>query len=324
MPYNINMRKPEVIEQASHLLSTNPRLNRRTFLAVLGLGAVALACQSRSQETQPKPTSTKQKEGFSGERNETRRLLDQWAFEANNSPDKVIEYLPKIANLAIAYFSQEMSRMFPDRKEQYDPLAYKGKVNFLDKDSFFKAAGECNIQIYLGFVNFEGDTLININKERPGVNTRVEVFFPEILHGLFRFAPPRKEYPQGKQIIGIPEPIHYEKGIVAYAKRPVKNCGALYRREVDEAVARHATIELMSRLGYAAVGSSYDTSVIYQDNILTPLYGGDFRELLGYHQQTQPDKFFQSVGGRRFGESLPPEVKEQFGDQYLHDLFVRQ
>lgn len=316
-----------LLEDVSRLMSKDPRMTRRDLLRFFCLGAsflVLSACAPKEQKDQSQPTEKPLV--FSGERRETKELLMQWAREANNKPDKIEKYLPKIANLAIAYFSHEMSDMFPDRKSQYEPSRYKDKIEFLSRESFFKEVSECGRTIdpnELGAINIEKDDKIYINKEPPLNNKRVEVYFFTILHELGHFSPPRKEYPQGKQIKVIPEPIHYEKGLLAYAAKEIKGCGTNYRHQIEETVVHHLTTKLAVGLGLYVTGVAYDKWVkIYEEKVITQLFSGDFKKLLSYHQETKPEEFFQSIGRRAFSESIPPQAQQDFGDVYIHKLLL--
>lgn len=323
-----NKHSPSVLEMALNLLEANPKLTRRKFLysaAVLGgAGALAaLGCSPKSQETQP--SSLKEPLVFNGERIETRRLLDQWRSEVNNRPDKMDEYLPNIANLAIAYFSKEMSDIFPDQKQKYEALKNRVQVEFLSNEAFCNRWREENLVACnaIGIVHIKDDTTITINKDLSMRNKRVEVFFLDLLHEQFHLAATRREYPEGKQTFAIPEPVRYERGLIAASETN----GNLVRYGValEEAIVNHASFKLMERIGINIVGSGsadVDNWVKkYKDEILS-LYNDNFVELLGYHQQTQQEEFFRSIARHKFGSGLSKEQEVEEGNRFVINVFL--
>lgn len=306
------------------------RVSRREFnqvaLATLGL-ALLNACGGIETPAKVKKVPTKESLVFSGNRDETKMLLNQWARETSNRPDKVGEYLPNTAKLAIAYFSSEMSSILPNRKQQYDEFKNRAKVELLDEESFFSKLSQCNASVDrtgLTAVDIHDEKTIILNREPPLQARRIDSYFIVILYSSFLLSPPRKEYPNGKHIKDIPEPVRYERGLVAFSEQPKSNCGNLYRLQIEGAVAIHSTRELLRRIGLNLIpGSIYnEIAEKYQNQIIIPLYGGNFAELLEYQQETNSDEFFRSIGKKLNGNSLSSQEQLDLGDKAVRDIFL--
>jgi len=78
-----------------------------------------------------------------------------------------------------------------------------------------------------------------------------------------------------------------------------RECVIRYRSQIEEAVVEHAALKLLGRLNFSFQKiSDYEQFVKdYDQKVLVALYGGDYRELLDYQQQTRQHASFTSPAG---------------------------
>lgn len=326
------VRRAETKKQAGSARHENEPKNpaRRKFL--IGLGAIGVLVLLRYGA--PKIIdfiSPDNSEEPSGEINEVKYYLRQWEDEVGSDKSKLEKKLPQIARLAAAYFSVQMMEMFPERKADYDKENFKDKVIFMDKNSFEekKRTGSCGVEdpsdtdIWAFVDTAEDNQKIYFNKDFNFGLRPVPKCFEVILHELTHLSAHKRVYVQPIVSTRVPASISYEQGLTAYVKKdelstPTEKCFTLYRSQAEETVVDHNARKLFSLLGLTFHGGKYEDWVNnYNEQVINRLYGGNYKELLGYQQLTQPTEFFRSIGRKLIGGTLNAKVEEEVGSDYM-------
>lgn len=306
---------------------------RRELLKALGLGALGLIASGIANRPEIKLLINLPE--FSGEADETRSYLLKWDNEIQKDSNKLKEHLPQIASLAISYFSRQMIEMFPQRQADYDKKRFENAFIFLNTEDFLnkQKISRCNeppdMRI-LGFADVADDKVVYVNRNLIFDSNPVSQYFLTMLHELQHLAPPKKSYSPEINFAGIPEPISYERGLIAFARDNSlsiingRECVVRYRHQIEEAVAEHSALELLSRVGFNIRWSSaYDQFVKdYEQKVIIPLYGGDHKELLDYQQQTKPNDFFRSIGRKVMGGPAEEIVEIAKGDSFIRGVLL--
>lgn len=310
--------------------------SRRKFLIAAGLGVAGLALSAYGVPKIIDLLSPDKPEEFSGDIDEVRFYLGQWENEVGTDRGKLEKKLPQIVQLSTAYFSAQMTEMFPERKADYDKKIFKDKVVIMDKNSFVEkhkssacgATDPSDGDIW-GFVDTaENNEKIYINKDFNFGTRPVPGYFKVMLHELTHIASRKKVYSQPISSYNVPVKVSYEQGLAAFAREerldtPSSKCFTRYRYQADEAVVDHNARELFSSLGLTFQGSPYDNLVKnYKEQVIDKLYEGNYKELLGYQQLTQPTEFFRSIGRKLIGGPLDAKVEEEIGSNYMISLLL--
>lgn len=286
---------------------------RKAIRWIAGAIAVGLGLTTASQTGILEPLF---KEKLTGDVNQTKNLLYKWDEELKYNPQEREKYLRQSRDLAIAYFSRQMG---------YEPQSFQNRVELLGRKEFFEKYTDntCNqeTEFVPAFINVLDDKAF-INKDDKGFaqssDNLKRVFFATT-HELFHLAPPRKHYAEPIRALKIPKPVTYEKGLAAYSL-PDSNseCLTVYRTFLEEAVVDDATLRLIFPLSFNVPTGHGNLSQIYRQEVLK-LYGGNHGELLGYHQRSDAEGFFRSIGEKIGGPGVMDA--STLGSDYLVRYF---
>lgn len=320
-PNWVNLRKGQERSRARRQYDRalqSQQLRRRVFLvtggsvgAAVGVGAAfgPRVWDIFSKKDEPEP--------FSGEVEETRQYLAKWEAEVARNPNAVETYFPKIRDLAIAYFTNRMNS-YIERDMNPRMRDIKNKILFLPEGEYVKKIDRfCVEREFVPGANTPAfhsvaESTIFLNKDYYLKNKSVTLVFVDMTHELHHAAPLRKTYTPPIRVLGMPEEVIAEEGLTAIVTYEKGDCSTVAGRriEIEEIVVHDSTMRMVGELGLQIPAGPYDRNVSrYRTMVLAPLFGGDFRELLGYHQATEPDKFFQSIGQRiQPGTSLEEQL----------------
>lgn len=297
---------------------------KRTLLKVLGiggataaLGGIGLAWRTLSQSqgqtdisrpaTPSKPTPT---EDFLPRETiqyyQTRlRDLDQ---EILRNPQAFKEIAPRIGQLAIKYFCDEMG---------YDPQRYAGKLFYEWYENYNKLYYEKANCVQTGNVREDNAAFTSYSNQEIVFNLNASLYsdpknkilrsFPSLvlfhyaIHELLHASAPTKtleirEYMLNKDVE------MKQRGIGVLIPRPESSsdtgvCYSNARGPMEEAIVEDATQRMMAKLGAQTNTPNYDAWVQrYRREVIDRLFGGDHMPLLRLHQQTNQDEFFILIG----------------------------
>lgn len=242
------------------------------------------------------------KEELSGEMNQTRELLNKWTQEFKRTPQDKEKYLAKIRDLAIAYFSKQMG---------YQRERFQNRVEFLNQKQFVEKMteqGRCGGKEDNPAFTWVLDDKAYVNKEDKRIVQEREPLkyaFVAIVHELIHLSPPRKDHGETIRIKKIDVPVRYEKGLAAFGLPAGSQCSTIFREVLEEAITQDATSRMVLPLGITMSGGHEPVAQIYRREVLK-FYGGDHRELLGYHQNSDSEGFFNSIGRKLDPRSQDP------------------
>lgn len=321
-----------------HQQIENP--SRRLFLK--GLGAVLLTAAAggayqifgpKSHE-QPRSTSTVVPTGGEAtsieQKDYRNRLIDlnnETYAAALKDPNKFKEIAPKISDLAVAFFCQEMD---------YDPIRYKGKLSFEWNNDYLKKRQDISTCIDTTtpddeyafttgdsqeiFFNLTKHLYENVQNQTPLQDIAVVLFYTT-LHELHHVSSP---------VISLDNqngPPIKQRGLGLLLPRSAGNkpgfqCYGANRIQLEEAIVEHSTQKMLNKLAISTIAaSSYKTWVErYQKGIVDELFRGDHTQLLKLHQQTNQDEFFRLIGQK---VGVPPELEAQAGEKYAADVITK-
>ncbi len=242
-------------------------------------------------------------------------------------PDKFKEIAPRIADLATAFFCQEMG---------YDPARYSGKFSFEWNNDYIKRRENSSGCIDTTtsddqYAYTKGDSQeisFNLTKHLYGdvsnqtlSKDAAIMLFNTTLHELHHVTSPvisldNQNGPPVKQRgLGLLLPR-------SSGNKPGLQCYIPNRVQLEEAIVEHSTQKMLDKLRISPPAvSSYNIWVErYQKGIINKLFHGDYTQLLKLHQQTKQDDFFRLIG-QKLGASSGTLITA--GEDYAYGVITK-
>lgn len=304
-----------------------------TVIAVAAApGAVQLARGIASSRTSGGGEFGEEPVEYSGEVQETSQLIKRWRSEVGGDVNKLENYMPRIANLAVAYFSAQMTEMFPARAEQY--AGDRFTIALLSPNDYVKEASQCGQPVgpnepsgsnpQTGRITFSVRRLYQSLQNK---STGVEKAFHGVIHELLHSSPILVRNGEGLFTRAIKDPIVFKKGLKAYFRDPAQasaseECGyKSWWYQAEEGVVDHAASKLSERVSITDTQSQYGPWVTsYENQIVKPFFGGRFQELLGHQQMTDLDGFLAAIGSK-MAPDAPYEAQAGLGSNVAVQIF---
>lgn len=302
-------------------------MRRREFLTELvSLSVVfaAVGCSPAKNLTpilKPTLVETPQRTNeFDGSVEQTQRYLQEWNARVGRDFNKLKEHLPQMINLSTAYFSKQMSEMFPDRARDYEKSKFASKINIVDEQTLEKedSIGACapstpNNPNFVAFgdafrdlIFFSPQRLEKISQASKTEGDLIKNTFVVLIHELAHFSAKKIEHNPAIRVFGIPEPVSYQKGLSAFSRRnnQGKECYVARWNELEETVVEDAITRLAEKVGVQNKISVYGRWVNSYRTRTLPLVEGDFRLLFGYQQTSDRDSLLRTIG-KKMGQQDP-------------------
>lgn len=305
--------------------------SRRWFLRTTVLGveaavgtAVLVAC--RLPDRPSIPTGLPTEPLFSGEIEETKAYLTTWEEEVKQNPSLKKERMEDAAQLAIAFFNNQLG---------YPSDRFTGQVFLLSNAEYCQKATECGQArectaptTQQGFTSGFQDKAF-INKESFIFGPPIIRAFAFVLHELGHLDPPTIKYNRTLEP-GSDGFISHEKGLVFYLRVKGVNipdeCLPGINFPIEEAVNHDAITRMLDLLDIRVPDPKYDSYVqIYRKFILDDLYEGDPQPLLDLQKKSNRLAFVRSVGEtfmKKSGSLIEnTDIQIDIGSKYIDILF---
>ena len=248
---------------------------------------------------------------FSGDVEETRALIKQWNTEVGSDQRKLERYFPRISQLAAAYFSRQMTEMFPEKAAQYNKQHLAAVFKIVDEQSFAKKAVECNgtpfDSLTPAFNGEDGNIYITSQRLWKGMKNKTNIAETAMLmdvHELMHHSAPRIVHAP-TMVEGSDRPITSRKGLVLYAEQKegvLCSATVSYWGDQEEIIAEDGITELMQRIGVANTESRYIPGIYnYRNRILT-IPGLSREQLLERQQSSDVMGLILIIGSAAIGE----------------------
>ncbi len=289
--------------------------------AGVGLGLFHGAENGIPQEIEP----------YSGEIEETKAFLDKWNQEVGADANKLEIFTPAIAHLATAYFSKQMSEMFPERAEQYKKENFASTFRFYSNSAKFDRENSCVAEENLAFpaiadpitgvIHFAPKKFAAVVSDKKNyVKTMFYVMIHELLHASAPFVRDESMLSIGDKL----EQAQFKRGMKAYTHVETEtpsghDCYRSIWGIVEETVVEHAALELARKVGADSANHSvYAPKVTAYRKWLHESFDDDFVSLLNFQQQTNIDGFFAFVGEKLVSKNA---ILDQQGN-ILNNTFI--
>lgn len=305
-------------QDAHDLQIRQGRIRALKWVGGAGLTAVGLAVASQTTPGRTLVDSAvnllQKDEEYSGEVDQTKALLDKWHLEVGQDGKRLKEYAPRISDLAVAYFSKQMTEMFPDRKEKYDLQVLRNATFIVDEKGFLEAhvKDSCGLierspNDAVGFAGLATKS-IYINLERlPRIaksGEHIRTLFLSVIHELLHVSSDFKQYADPVQTVGFLAPVDIQVGLGVgwlnklLSEQKKQNCLREGFWILEEVVVEDATNELSTRVGVKNVSPETDVYARIYSQKIKSLFHGDFKELLRYQQESDVEGYFRAVGNK--------------------------
>lgn len=298
------------------------------YRIAVGLSAASLVggsifAYTRNEVSQPASTATvvvfgpqavgPEQSEFTGEVEETKALIKQWNAEVGADQQKLEQYMPRITQLAAAYFSNQMAEMFPQKSAQYNKQALSAVFTILDEQSFAKKAVNCSGKpfdsLVPAFNDEDGKIYLNLQRLWKGMmykQNAAETAMLMSVHELMHNAAPRVKHNPPVMIEGSAKSITSQKGLILYAEeKDGIQCSASvsYWTDQEEIVVEDGITDLMQRIDVVNRESRYMPLVNNYRNRVLIIPGINRQMLLERQQSSDVIGFIRSIGKAVMGES---------------------